>query len=442
MSSARHGALLTPRARAGPCATLPASEYGVRMAVCIIGPLMSPRSAAIRPRRTASKARPKAKPSRVGGGASPNGTTDPMAVYRRRLERLRGLVHAQGLDALLVTNPVDVGYLTGFLGGDSYLLVHGPGGPEKPTILSDFRYEEELAPLADRCHVVIRVKGMAEAARELVASVKGRTGVQSEHITLAEYGSLASSLGPQRVVSTTGLLAGLRAVKDSVEVGLIRQAIAVQEESLRAVLPALEPGQTELEVAALLECEMKRRGASGASFPTIVAARANGSLPHYRPGRTTLAAGQPLLIDWGAVVEGYRGDMTRTFALRRWPRQIREIYAIVLEAFEASAALVRPGRTTLEVDAAARDLITRAGFGPRFGHGLGHGLGLNGHEDPRLSHMAPPRPLEPGNVITIEPGIYIPGVGGVRIEDDFVVTADGAENLCTLPRDIGWATLD
>lgn len=355
---------------------------------------------------------------------------------------MRGLIHAQGLDALLITNPVDVGYLTGFLGGDSYLLLHGPGGPDTPTILSDFRYEEELAPLAGLCRIVIRTRGMGEATRELVGSVKGRTGVQSEHITLAEYGALASSLGPQRLVSTTGLLAGLRAVKDSIEVGLIRRAIAVQEQALRALLPTIKPGQTELEIAARLECDMKTRGASGASFPTIVAARANGSLPHYRPGAEKVAVGQPLLIDWGAVVEGYRGDMTRTFALRKWPGAIREIYSIVLEAFEASAAMVRPGRTTREVDAAARDIITRAGFGPRFGHGLGHGLGLNGHEDPRLSHMAPAKPLEPGNVITIEPGIYIPGVGGVRIEDDFLVTAHGAENLCSLPRDIGWATLD
>jgi Xaa-Pro aminopeptidase len=358
------------------------------------------------------------------------------------LERLRGLIHAQGLDALLVTNPIDVAYLTGFLGGDSYLLVEGPGGSPRPTILSDFRYEEELAPLAGLCRVVIRTGSMAEATRDLVASVKGRTGVQSEHITLADYGGLAASLGPQRVVSTSGLIAGLRAVKDSFEVGLIRRAIAVQEAALMALLPTLEPGQTELEVAARLEWEMKVRGASGASFGTIVAARSNGSLPHYRPAAVTLAAGQPLLIDWGAVVRGYRGDMTRTFALRKWPRQMRDVYAIVLEAFEAAASVARPGRTTLEVDRAARGVIEKAGYGPRFGHGLGHGIGLNGHEDPRLSHMAPPRPLEPGNVITIEPGIYIPGVGGVRIEDDFLITANAAENLCTLPRDIGWATLD
>jgi len=363
-------------------------------------------------------------------------------VYRRRLERLRGLVHAQGLDALLVTNPIDVGYLTGFLGGDSYLLVHGPTGPGRPTVLSDFRYEEELASVKPLCEVVIRARAMAEAAVELVGAVRGRTGVQSEQITLADYGALAASLGPRRVVPTTGLVAGLRAVKDSVEVGLIRGAIRVQEAALKAVLPTLKPGQSELEVAARLESEMKVRGASAASFNTIVAARANGSLPHYHPGTVTLAAGQPLLIDWGAVVSGYRGDMTRTFALRKWPRRVKEIYAIVLGAFEAAAAAVRPGRTTLEIDRIARDLIGKAGFGERFGHGLGHGLGMNGHEDPRVSHMAPPRPLEPGNVITIEPGIYLPGVGGVRIEDDFLVTADGAENLCTLPRDIEWATLE
>lgn len=393
-----------------------------------------------RPAATRSR-QPRRKPDRRAAGPTPDGQSQT-PVYKRRLERLRGLVHSQGLDALLVTNPVDVGYLTGFLGGDSYLLIEGPAGASKPTILSDFRYEEELAPVKPLCEIVIRTRGMSEAALELVASQRGRTGVQSEQITLAEYGALAASLGPQRVVPTTGLLAGLRAVKDSTEVSLIRAAIRVQEAALKAVLPTLKPGQTELEVAARLESEMKVRGASAASFNTIVAARTNGSLPHYRPSRATLAAGQPLLIDWGAVVCGYRGDMTRAFALRKWPKQVKEIYAIVLEAFEAAAAAVHPGRTTLEVDRIARELIAKKGYGERFGHGLGHGLGMNGHEDPRVSHMAPPRPLEPGHVITIEPGIYLPGVGGVRIEDDFLVTADGAENLCTLPRDIGWATLD
>ena len=183
------------------------------------------------------------------------------------------------------------------------------------------------------------------------------------------------------------------------------------------------------------------RGASSPAFETIVGAQANGSLPHYRPHAVKLKKNQPLLIDWGAVYQGYRGDMTRTFSLGKWPKELAEIYKIVLDAHTLSAAALRAGATTKAVDAIARNHITKHGYGDNFGHGLGHGLGLHTHEDPRLSHMAAETTLEAGMVVTIEPGIYIPGLGGVRIEDDYVVTEKGSENLCSLPKDIKWATL-
>lgn len=344
------------------------------------------------------------------------------------------------VDHLLVTNPLDVGYLTGFLGGDSYLLV--PAKPGKPLLVSDFRYLEELEPLAASVKVIIRKTAMGEAIAELVSdrSVR-RCGVQGEAMTLAERDALARRVGQARLVTTTGLIGKLRARKDEHEVALIEAAVAIQEKAIRAVLPTIRPGQTELRIAADLEAEMKALGSSAPSFETIVAARAQGSLPHYRPGMVKTAAGQPLLIDWGATYRGYHSDMTRTFSLARWPAKVREIYGIVLEAHERAAEALGPGVMSSAVDAAARGHIAAAGYGERFGHGLGHGIGLNVHEEPRLGHMAGGVRLEPGHVVTVEPGIYLPGVGGVRIEDDYLITEEGARRLCRLPKTIEWCTL-
>jgi Xaa-Pro aminopeptidase len=270
-----------------------------------------------------------------------------------------------------------------------------------------------------------------------------RLGIQGEVMTVGELRGLEHSLeGTGAVIAETrGLVGQLRVRKDAAEIATIRKAIQIQQAALKAVLPTIKPGQTELEIAARLEAEMKMRGASSPAFETIVAAQANGSLPHYRPHAIKLRKNQPLLIDWGAVYRGYRGDMTRTFALGKWPAQIAEVYKIVLDAHAMAAAALRAGATTKAVDAIARDHIAKHGYGDRFGHGLGHGLGLHTHEDPRLSHMAAETTLEAGMVVTIEPGIYIPGLGGVRIEDDYVVTEKGSENLCSLPKDIKWATL-
>ncbi len=359
--------------------------------------------------------------------------------YRTRLGRLAKSLAGHGCESALITRANDVAYLTGFLGGDSYLLVRRPG--RRPVLISDFRYDEELEPQRSLAEVVIRPRSMTEAVAAALGGVPGACAIQAEGVTIQEREAWERRVGPDRLRPVTGLVSGMRAVKDRTEVEYIRRAIRIQESALRAVLPTIRPGMTELAIAASLEAEMKERGSSQPGFVTIVAARANGSLPHYRPQKTTVAAGKPLLIDWGAVYRGYHGDMTRTFCLDRWPGKMKEIYGIVLDAHEAAASALAPGRTTAEIDGIARDLITRAGYGKEFGHGLGHGLGFDGHEDPRLSHMLPPTPLVAGQVVTIEPGIYLPGVGGVRIEDDYLITGKGAENLCTLPRSLEWSTL-
>lgn len=388
-------------------------------------------------------ANPRARTKPGGRSASVRLAAPPKVdpPYRARLSRLRKLVRKGGASHLLVTNPLDVAYLTGFHGGDSYLLV----GENRPIIISDFRYEEELDVVKGLANVRIRRGAMSAAVAGLMGELRVKTcAIQAEAMTLAERDVLAKSLGrggAKRLLPTTGLVASMRAIKDETEISLIKHAVRIQEAALLAVLPTIRAGQSELEVAARLEAEMKSRGSSQPGFPTIVAARTNGSLPHYRPHGVTLAKGQPLLIDWGAIYQGYHSDMTRTFSLGRWSPQMREIYLIVLEAQEMAAAALGPGKSTREIDAIARGHIAKAGYADRFGHGLGHGIGFNGHEDPRLSHMTGEATLEVGHVVTVEPGIYLPGIGGVRIEDDYVVTERGATRLCTLPKDLDWATL-
>lgn len=357
--------------------------------------------------------------------------------YPGRLTRLRKLLAPSGADHILITNPLDVGYLTGFFGGESYLLT----GQGRPTLISDFRYEEELQPVKPLADIHIRTKPIAAAAASILGDRRiPRCAVQAEHMTLAEFESLSKLIHPAKLIPTTKLVEKLRIIKDESEIALMRKATRIQEQALLATLPTIKPGQTELEVAARLESEMKSRGSSKPGFESIIAARANSSLPHYRPGPVKLAANQPLLIDWGATYHGYQSDMTRTFTLGKWPKKIAEIYKIVLDAQQLAAAALAPGRTTREIDSIARDYIAKHGYAKQFGHGLGHGLGLS-KEPPYLHHMHDPMTIEPGHITTVEPGIYLPGIGGVRIEDIYIIHDRGAENLCSLPKDMAWATI-
>ncbi len=387
-----------------------------------------------------------------------NATTSPMSAKRSaaatpdfagRQARLARALADKQIDALLVTNPKDVGYLTGFLGGDSYLLCHASssasGAPPVPTLISDFRYKEEIEPLeaAGLARSFIRSRSMIDAIAEVLEAGRlgdARIGVQAETMTLAEKAAIQRK-SKRKLIDTGSLVATLRAIKDEAELALIRKAVKIQEAALEAVLPTIKPGQTELEVAARLEFEMKTRGSSEPGFQTIVAAAAASSLPHYRPTGAKIKAKQLLLIDWGAVYQGYHSDMTRTFAVGKVPQKLNEIYTIVYDAHMLAAQALAAGKTTLEIDMIARKHIAKHGYAEFFGHGLGHGIGLNGHEEPRLTNMIAGRRLEPGMVVTIEPGIYLPGVGGVRIEDDFIITENGSECLCRMKKDAAWAVL-
>lgn len=356
-----------------------------------------------------------------------------IAALEDRRTRLRERFENEGVDAFLVSFPTDIRYLTGFGGEDSLVLI----GRDNAWIITDARFDEELEPWRSLSglEVVMGTRHRLEESVRSLCSKQGtkRLGIQAEQMTVAGRGKLDSSLGDVTLVDTVGVIPSLRMKKDDSEVAAIEKALGIQQAALRAALDQLQLGMTEFEFCALLEYEMKSRGATGWGFDAIIGSGANSSIIHYRPGSDRIEEGA-LLIDWGAIADGYNGDMTRTFGIGSMPAKIAEIYPIVLEAQLAAIEACAPGRICAEIDAIARDIITKAGYGEYFGHGLGHSLGLEVHESPYFNSLATETPLEPGMVMTVEPGIYLPGVGGVRIEDDVLITGDGCRVLSDWPK--------
>ncbi len=337
------------------------------------------------------------------------------------------------IDALLVSSPKDIYYLTGFVGHDSVLLVTDSAA----VIMTDSRYDEFLDPWRGTgvAEVVMGTRHRLEDSVAAQCKSRGvwKLGIEAEWLTVSARTKVAAALTQGQVVDTVGLVGRLRWVKDELELAAIERAGSIQCDALNAALSRFEYPMTERELCAVIEYEMKTRGASGPSFDTMVLAGPNSAIIHALTGETRIDQGT-LLIDWGAVFDGYCSDMTRTFAVGEFPEKVREIYDIVAEAQQTGIDACRPGRTCAEVDAAARSIIHRSGYGEFFGHGLGHGLGLDIHEDPYFNELATDIVLEPGMVMTVEPGIYLPGIGGVRIEDDVVITPDGCRVLTDFPK--------
>lgn len=362
---------------------------------------------------------------------------------RARRERLRSALVGAGIDGLLIAHARDIRYLTGFIGDDSLLLV--ARGDDAAVIITDARHDEMLQPwrAAGAAEVVIGTRHKLPAAAEADCERRGvrQVGIQAEHLTIAARRGLAAAMPGRGLVETQGLVGALRMRKDDLEIAAIERAISIHEDAMRAALGALAPGMSELELCAAIEYEMKVRGASGPSFSTCVAAGPHSSVIHYLTGETPIREGV-LLVDWGAVVDGYCSDMTRTFAVGAMPPRIGELYKIVLEAQQAAIDACAPGRSCAEIDGVARGIIERAGYGDRFRHGLGHGLGLDIHEMPFFNQQATDVTLAPGMVMTVEPGIYLPGEGGVRIEDDVLITDGGCRVLTSFPRDPAGAVLE
>lgn len=339
-----------------------------------------------------------------------------------RLAALSGRLVEAGLDALLVTHPPNIRYLTGFSGSAGLLLVRAG----RCTLVTDFRYHDQAAAEAGTAaEVVVDAVSIWDRLRRLVGDQPvGALGIETHVLTAREVERLAT-LPRTRLVPAVDLVERLRAVKGPEEVAAIAAAAALAQEALAETLPTVAPGQSEFEIAARLEGALRRRGSEWHPFPTIVASGPRAALPHARTSARTVGRGEWLLLDFGAIVDGYCADITRTVVVgARADERQRAAYDVVQEAQARARLGVRAGQTGREADALARDFIAARGFGEAFGHSLGHGLGLEVHEAPRLAATAD-TPLPVGAVVTVEPGLYFSGWGGVRIEDDVHLTADG-----------------
>jgi len=350
-----------------------------------------------------------------------------MQKFLERRNKVRRVVTKQKLDALLISNPINVRYLSGFTGGAGYLLI----GPNTDTILSDPRFTIQIEEECPGLEAVIRPR--SESASKTLLKLLGKTttgklGIESESVTIAQQERLFQSLARWSPVPTKNFVEDFRQVKDRDELLEIRRAIDIAAGAFQHVREQLQASMSEIDICILLEHHMRLQGAEDKSFPSIIGAGARAALPHASPSKQTITGKSHLLFDWGCVVNGYMSDLTRVLILTPGDRKLRTVYETVLKAQNAAIAAIKPGKTCEEIDAIARCIIADAGFGKHFGHGLGHSIGLRIHEDPRLA-PGDKTILKAGMVLTVEPGIYLKGWGGVRIEDDILVTKTGCEVL-------------
>jgi Xaa-Pro aminopeptidase len=356
-----------------------------------------------------------------------------MDRHATRRDRLRKLMKQAGVPTLLVTSFPNVTYLTGFTGDDSYLLVTH----DDEIFITDPRYTEQAGDECPELKMCVRKPGVTVTEVVVLACRRAKVGVlgiEGDSMTVSQRDQIAEKLPKVEIRKTSSLVERLRSIKDRGEIAEIREAIGFAESAFRALRATARPEQTEKDFADTLEHEMRRRGAKCASFPPIVAVGPNAALPHARPSTKRFGEAGFFLLDWGASGRLYKSDLTRLVATGRIPPKLERVYRLVLKAQAAAIAAIRPGASCHDVDNAARAIIERAGFGKHFGHGLGHGIGLAVHESPRMARGVK-QTLEAGMVVTVEPGVYLSGFGGVRIEDDVLVTRDGHEVLTTLPKE-------
>jgi Xaa-Pro aminopeptidase len=350
----------------------------------------------------------------------------------QRLTRLRAAMDKQGLPALLVLRPENRRYISGFTGSAGFLLITA----SEAVLFTDFRYVEQASEQAPHFRLV-EYKTPNEVLRdELIKLGVKQLGFEQDFVTYAQHQAFVDVLADIELVPTHGLVEELRAVKDESELAIIRQAARIADDAFAHICNSLRPGLTEREVAMELEMFMRKAGAKSSSFDIIVASGKRSSLPHGVASDKILESGDFVTLDFGAYYQGYCSDLTRTVVLGKPSDKQREIYEIVLEAQGHALANIKPGMTGAEADRLARDIIEAKGYGQYFGHGLGHGLGLVVHETPSLSFRGEHHVLKPGNVVTVEPGIYLPDFGGVRIEDDIVLTESGNEVLTRSPKEL------
>jgi Xaa-Pro aminopeptidase len=366
-----------------------------------------------------------------------------MSVFESRRERLCRTIAQEGLDALLVTNPTNVTYLTGFSGEASYLLL----GQTKTLLLSDGRFSEQIKDECPNLEVYIRspAQMLPDATIEQLAQFAPRSlGYESGHLTVADFQALSDALKSTDWKPARDRIEQLRQIKDYTEVDQIRAAIKIAEKAFEMFRAMLRPDDTEKELTDALESYVRRAGGRETAFAPIIAVGPRAALPHAPPGMHKVADDPLLLIDWGAQGVFYKSDLTRVLwtynnvafpSSRKPTEKLQAVYAVVAEAQRRAIAGMTPGASSKAVDTLARTYIAEQGYGAFFNHGLGHGFGLQIHEAPFIRPNVDVT-LEAGMVVTCEPGIYLPGWGGVRIEDDILITPDGPEVLTSCPREL------
>lgn len=347
-----------------------------------------------------------------------------------RLTKLRAILPEHDIDAILVSQPQNRRYLSGFTGSAGWLVITA----ERAVMATDFRYYEQVgreAPGFELARIQTRVSDLLpEVLTDL--GIK-RLGFESQHLTVEQLSTFSKAAGGVEWLPLENTVEKIRAVKDQGEIDALRRSAALNDDAFAHLLEVIKPGMTEREAAWEIEAYMRSHGASKVAFDLIVAAGPNGALPHARPGDQAIQPGAPVVIDIGCVLDDYCSDMTRTFCLGEPSSRYLEVWNLVLQAQEAAEAVIRAGTRGVETDAAARDLIVEAGYGDYFGHGLGHGVGLAVHEGPRASRLSEDT-FEVGMSLTVEPGIYLPGEFGVRIEDLVIIGKDGIEILSNTPK--------
>ena len=361
----------------------------------------------------------------------------PSPYLEARLARVRRALAEKEIDALLLTDIDNVGYVSGFTGSTAYALVT----PDEAVFLTDSRYTLRARQECPQFTLAQAAGsgGYPEALTQIFSERPHlkKLGFEAQRVTVAQWEQLKKdSPAGLEWVATDGLIEALRMIKDADEVAAIQNAIAIAEGAWETVKPLLRPGLRERDFALELDFAMRRAGADGSAFETIVASGALGAHPHHSAGDRPLSPGDLVTVDWGASVGGYVSDITRTVGLAPITEQQRALHALVLEAQRRAIAAVRPGRTGKEIDAVARDFLTERGYGEQFGHSLGHSIGRKVHDGPALSVRSEKVILEPGMVVTVEPGVYIENWGGIRIEEDVLVTEGGHEVLTHLPNEL------
>ena len=357
-----------------------------------------------------------------------------METFERRRAQIQRTVAEQDLHGFLVTNPINVSYLTNFSGDSSYLLL----GRSDCVLVSDGRYDVQLREECPGLPVHIRPPSIRiTPATTSVIEQRGwsRVGFESGHVTVAELASLQGALPSVQWKPCEDAVERLRIKKDATEIAAIREAIGVAQRAFVRWQNGLLPTDTEKQLGDRMEMLIRDEGGSCSSFPPIVGVGARSALPHAPLTATALDAGDFVLVDWGAKGRFYMSDLTRVLATSKISPKLTDVHAAVCRAQAGAIARIRPGIQAQEVDAEARAALQEAGFGEFFSHGLGHGFGLEIHEPPFLRPNSP-IVLEAGMVVTVEPGVYLPGWGGVRIEDDVLVTADGCEVMTSLSHDM------